>query len=458
MNERFDRTHKRLHPEVLIRMYPEFVRTSRRFLVLIASFVLSGCAGTVEMARDLIGTLADIDVVSVADVFGWQTAVELAPEQTARLASLPGARPLWQNVIDESAATAFSPVFDNGAVYGAGVNGRLVRFDAGSGKETASIDTERRLSGGVGAGEGMLLVGTFKGEILAYDEQSGKALWTAQVSSEVLSPPRADGGVVVVRTGDGRIFGLEAATGKRKWIYQGATPSLTVRSYAGVLISQGVVFAGFAGGKLIALNLNTGAVNWEAVVSRPRGATELERITDVTSLPIIDGQHVCAVAYQGRVACFDVAGGNPIWARDVSSNAGLTVDDHYIYVSEDRGAVSAYDKNDGTSVWRQELLIGLKLSPPLVRGDQVVVADSQGFVNVIRKNDGSVLGRAATDQTAIATRPVPLPNGIAVQTRKGGLYAFSTDVSALSLMPGQSGSSTGSPMANYFCGFVPFCK
>ena len=457
MNQRFDRTHKPLRPEVLIRMYPGFVRTRRQFLLLIASFVLSGCAGTVEMARDLVSSLADIDVSGVTDVFGLHTGVEMAPEQAAKLASLPGARPLWQNVIDESAATAFSPVFDDGAIYGAGVNGRLVRFDAASGKETASVDTDRRLSGGVGAGEGMLLVGTFKGEILAYDEKSGKALWTAQVSTEVLSPPRADGGVVVVRTGDGRIFGLEAATGKRKWVYQGATPSLTVRSFAGVVISEEVVFAGFAGGKLIALNLNTGAVKWEAVVSRPRGATELERITDVTSLPVIDGQRVCAVAYQGRVACFDAAAGNQVWARDVSSNAGLAVDDHYIYVSEDRGAVTAYDKNDGTSVWRQELLVGLKLSPPLVRGDQVVVADSQGFVNVISKNDGNILGRAATDQTAIATRPVPLPNGVAVQTRKGGLYAFSTDVTALSL-PGQSASSAGSPMGNYFCGFVPFCK
>ena len=45
--------------------------------------------------------------------------------------------------------------------------------------------------------------------------------------------------MVVVRAGDGRIFGLEATNGKRKWVYQGATPSLTVRSFAGVLISGG---------------------------------------------------------------------------------------------------------------------------------------------------------------------------------------------------------------------------
>ena len=107
------------------------------------------------------------------------------------------------------------------------------------------------------------------------------------------------------------------------------------------------MYAGFAGGKLIAINLKNGAVRWEAAVSRPRGATELERITDITSLPVIDEQQVCAVAYQGRVACFEIATGNQIWARDVSSNAGLAMDNHYIYVSENRGVVSAYDKKDG---------------------------------------------------------------------------------------------------------------
>ena len=108
---------------------------------------------------------------------------------------------------------------------------------------------------------------------------------------------------MVVRAGDGRIFGLDAPTGKRKWVYQGATPSLTLRNFAGVLIARGTVYAGFAGGKLIAINLTNGSVTWEAVVSRPRGATELERVTDVASLPVINEQQVCAVAYQGRVAC-----------------------------------------------------------------------------------------------------------------------------------------------------------
>jgi outer membrane protein assembly factor BamB len=402
---------------------PVFNAIRRHIVLGMSIFALSGCAGVTELARDVITGLADIDVSGVTDFFGGGK-VELSPEQTAQLAKIPPTRPLWRTALEESPAAVFFPVFENNAVHAASMEGRLVRLNSASGKEEGSIDTKRRLSGGIGTGEGMLLVGTFKGEVLAYDTENGKALWTAQVSSEVLSPPRAAGGMVVVRAGDGRIFGLEAGSGKRKWVYQGATPSLTVRNFAGVLISGDTVYSGFAGGKLVTINLSNGAAGWEAVVARPRGATELERIADITSPPVIDERQVCAVAYQGRVACFEIDTGNQIWAKDVSSNAGLAMDNHYVYVSENRGSISAYDKRDGTAIWKQELLNGMRLSPPLLQGNHIVVGDSQGHVNIIKSDNGAMVSRSASDDSPIVARPVSLPNGFAVQTRKGGIFAF----------------------------------
>lgn len=395
----------------------------RYVLLFVSSFTLSGCAGMVDMVRDVTRNLADIDVSGVTDLFG-PGEVQMSPEQIAQLEVIPSTRPGWEAGVEESPATVFLPVFGDGAVYAGGPDGRLVRFDAASGKASGVIDTKHPLAGGIGAGDGMLLVGTFKGEVLAFDEKSGKPKWTANLSTEVLSPPHAGMGVVVVRTGDGRIYGLDSESGKRKWVYQGATPSLTVRSFAGALIADDRVYAGFAGGRLVALNLSNGSLVWEAMVSRPRGATELERISDVTSLPVLDEQQVCAVAYQGRIACFELTAGNQIWARDVSSNAGLAMDDHYVYVSENRGGIVAYDKRDGTSVWAQDLLNGLKLSAPLAHGARIVVGDSQGYVNFIRKENGAIIARSATDEGAITARPISLPSGIAVQTRKGGVFAF----------------------------------
>jgi len=250
--------------------------------------------------------------------------------------------------------TALAPVFYNDAIYAASSGGELTRFDPVTGNVVWGIDTQHRLSGGVGGNEEMLLVGTFKGKVLAYDDK-GNLLWESQVTSEILSPPQVENGVVVVRTGESRIFGLDATSGKRKWVYQGSTPSLTVRSFAGVLLKGGGVFAGFAGGKLVAIQLSNGKVGWEVAVSKPRGVTELERITDITSLPVADERQICAVAYRGRVTCFEISSGTQIWTRDISSSAGLAMDNRNVYVSEDNGSVVAYDKDHGTILWKKDI-------------------------------------------------------------------------------------------------------
>ena len=234
----------------------------------------------------------------------------------------------WQERIGGAGDTVLFPAVVSDSIYAAGLDGKIARFSAETGKQQWNIDSGRKISGGVGADSGLVAVGTAKGEVLAFDAK-GQPLWQARLSSEILSAPQVANDIVVVRTGDGRIFGLDARDGKRKWVYQRAMPALALRSNAGVVVAHGAVFAGFAGGKLVALNLATGNLGWEATVALPRGATELERVTDISSLPVVDGRMICATAYQGRTACFEIASGNLLWARDVSSSAGLAMDDRY---------------------------------------------------------------------------------------------------------------------------------
>src|SRR5439155_26692685 len=134
-----------------------------------------------------------------------------------------------------------------------------------------------------------------------------------------------------------------------KWVYQRTNPPLTIRNYAGGTTSRGGLFAGTAGGKLLAMDVATGNVAWEGNVATPKGATELERIADITSLPVIDERQICAVAFQGRIACFELLRGTLNWTRDLSSLGGIAVDDRYLYVTDDHGAVHAPDKTPGSS-------------------------------------------------------------------------------------------------------------
>ena len=104
------------------------------------------------------------------------------------------------------------------------------------------------------------------------------------------------------------------------------------------------------------------------------------------------------------------------------------MDNDYIYVTEEKGVVAAYDLLSGAGMWKQSRLGSKKLTQPIIKGQYIVVGDDQGYVNLLRNYDGVLVARSATDGTSIQTMPASLSDGFAVQTAKGGVYAFSTQL------------------------------
>ncbi len=330
----------------------------------------------------------------------------------------------WHGNVGDSEPNLLRPALTGDAIYGASAKGDLTRLDRATGKQVWRIKTGIAASGAVGSGEGLVLVGSDKGDVLAYDE-NGKLRWKSKVPSEVLSVPQVADGVVMVRSGDGRIAGLSAADGKRLWLYERSTPALVVRSHAGVTVQRGVAYAGFAGGKLVALKIADGSVLWEVSVSQPRGSTELERISDITSNPVADDEQVCAIAFQGRVACYDAAQGSPLWNRDISSDKGMMLLRKYLYLSDAKGSVIALDKTSGSTVWKNEQLSLRDTAAPHALEKFVVVGDYAGYLHGLNREDGSMAARIKLDGGAIQAEPLPLDGGLLVQTRGGDLYSLS---------------------------------
>jgi outer membrane protein assembly factor BamB len=321
------------------------------------------------------------------------------------------------------AAPGLAPAVTGNAVYAASSGGTLVRVDAGTGRTAWQIDVGKRLSAGVGADATIVVAGTDKGDVLAFTPE-GKPIWQARVTSEIVSPPKVAEGIVVVWSGDGRVFGLAAADGKTKWVYQRTNPPLTVRNFSGGTISRGGLFVGTAGGKLLAIDLATGNVGWEGNVATPKGATELERIADVTSLPFVEERQACAVAYQGRVACFEILRGTLNWSRDLSSLEGLVADSRFVFVTDDRGAVHALDKATGASAWKQEKLAPRRPGGPQLLGDYLLVVDVEGYAHLLDRSDGSLVGRAATDGKPPTSPPLAAGDRAVWQTAGGTLLSL----------------------------------
>jgi outer membrane protein assembly factor BamB len=345
--------------------------------------------------------------------------VELQPLERAQ-----EVRVLWTANVGRADRFAFSPALVGESIYAAGRDGTVVRLDAANGNERWRVSVERRLSGGVGADPRTVVVATEEGEVIALDAADGKLRWRARVSSEVLAPAAIGGGLVLVRSVDNRIFAFGEDDGKRRWVYQRAPAALIVRSPTGVAIVGDTAFAGFSGGKLTAIALSNGGLRWESTVAVPKGATELERVTDVVGAPEVQDREVCAAAYQGRVSCFEMANGRQIWARELSSLTGLKLDARYAFVSDDRGGVHALDRTNGRSMWKQDKLTHRQPSLPGSAGNAVAVGDFEGYVHFLSRESGAFVARYASGGGAVRAAPVSLPSSVLVQTQNGTLLAL----------------------------------
>jgi len=381
-------------------------------IIAFAALVMSGCTAITDMKTDISERMFGRELMDPPDEL-----TEITPKIQPKV--------VWSYKIGASEDYDFAPATENGAVYVASAAGEIAKLDAASGKQVWRISAGEKLSGGVGLGPNLVLLGTSRGQVIAYD-QSGKLLWKSKVSSEVLSVPRVDGDTVVVRCGDSRIFGINAEDGARKWVYERSTPALSLRSSAGVALDSGAAYAGFAGGKLIALRVDDGKVIWEVSVAQPKGTTEIERIADITSLPVVDGPLVYAVAYQGKIAAVDRAAGRVAWSRDISSYTGLNVEEGRVYVAHTGGATYALDYAAGKTYWRNGDLLKRRLSAPLPMGGVVAFGDVQGYLHFLDREDGSFSGRLRTEDSPILPQMTALgTNGLLAQTRNGNLYAIS---------------------------------
>lgn len=334
-------------------------------------------------------------------------------------------RVLWRQSVGKAGLYSFVPAIVGSSVYAAGNSGTVMRIDDGA--VAWKIDAGQPLSGGVGTDGRLVVVGTPKGEVLAFAAADGKPLWKARATSEILSPPVIGDGLVIVRSADNRLAAYDAEDGRRKWIYQRPVPALSLRVTSAPVIDGKYVFAGYPGGKLIAVSLANGAAVWKGAVALPKGATELDRVADITSQPIISGRLICAVAYQGRVACFELGNGAQAWARDMSSAAGLSIDGRSLYVTDDKGAVHALDLASGASLWKQDKLFLRKVSAPVARRGFVVVADVQGVVHFLGRDDGAFVARLTTDGSPVVAPPQLQGSSIVVQTSNGGVFAIEAE-------------------------------
>lgn len=373
-----------------------------------------------------VGMIAVLAGCSSLNPFASKPAPRNPPAALEDFKQTLAVRNAWSTSIGSAGTFVFSPAVAGGSVFVAAADGSISRIDAASGRSHWRINAGVPLTAGVGSDGSILAVAAEKGVLMAFDGE-GKLRWKAQASSEILSAPAVGQGLVVVRSVDNRIAAFDIESGARRWVAQRTSPPLTLRTAPGIVISDATAFVALPGGRLLALALSNGGPRWEVAVGDPRGTTELERIADLSGAPVVAGRDVCAVAYQGRIACFDAATGTPRWAKELSSEVGLGIDERFVFAADDRGTVTAFARDTGSGAWRNNKLAYRHLSTPVAVGRAVAVGDGQGYIHFLSREDGSLLARVSTDGSQVAAAVPLTATGVLFQTQAGTVVAFATE-------------------------------
>lgn len=352
------------------------------------------------------------------------------PKQPAPLVELDEKiriKELWSHGVGNGQGEGFyqiQPVIRGNVIYAAAADGSLEAFDKQSGDSLWDVELDKPLAGGVGAYGEALLLGSSDGFVLKVDANSGEVQWTTRLQGEVMSVPATNGKVVLVHTLDGKLQGLDFASGDVIWTYDSNVPVLTLRGSCSPLVNGDAVYVGFASGRVLAFDIATGGIIWETRVAIPQGRSEIERVVDIDGTMTLVGNELFVASYQGRIMAIDVNDGRKLWQNNASSFSGVSQGFGNVYVADEDGTVTAYQRSGQGERWQNTSLAYRGLSRPTPVGSYLAVGDREGYVHFMSQVDGEMVGRVEADDDGVRADMLSEDNILYVFGNSGDLIAY----------------------------------
>jgi outer membrane protein assembly factor BamB len=350
---------------------------------------------------------------------------------------------LWDRSVGDGVSDYFSrikPVVAYNKVYSASRMGDVIAFERESGKQVwqadlSDINNERSfwdsrisalVAGGPIAGLNKIFIGTENGDVFALDAETGELVWQAKIKGEIIAPPAIDSGILVVNSASGVLKAFDANTGDELWKAEQDVPALTLRGISTPVIASGGVLIGSGKGALSVYILEKGQAGWTTEVGEATGSTELQRVIDVDSAPVVFGDKVYAISARGNLVAVDLKSGRILWKRQYSSYRQIAVYRNDIFITSTNGHIYALNRLDGIERWSNLELTNRSVTGPAVVGAYIVVGDFEGYLHWLDQETGQIVSRHEVDSSGIHSTPTVVDGKMYSQSRDGDLQVIIT--------------------------------
>lgn len=398
-------------------MFKNKLLTSKFLAILVLATTLGACSSSDdEDPRDIIAELIDFEERFEPEVI-WDASIGYGVE---------------------SHFSRIKPVVAYDMVISASRDGDVIAFEQATGKklwqaDLSNIDGERgffdsrqsaQLAGGPITGMNKVFIGSENGDIYALDAQTGELAWQGKVKGEIINAPAIDTGILVVNSASGVLQAFNATTGDELWKVEQDVPALTLRGLSSPVIASGGVLVGKANGDVSVYLLEKGQQGWTTEVGEATGTTELERVVDVDSAPVVFGDKIYSVSSRGNLVAIDLRSGKILWKRQYSSYRQISISGNRIFFTTDRGHVFSVNRNDGLEQWSNLTMSNRGVTGPAVYGDYIVVGDFDGYLHWLSQETGEIVARHHLDGSGIHSTPTVVKGVLYSQARNGDLEAI----------------------------------
>lgn len=316
------------------------------------------------------------------------------------------------------------PAIDGKMIYAANHQGLVKAMNRMTGEVIWSKQQTQKLVSGPAVGAKNLVFSTDNAGILVLSKHDGHELWHASVSSEVLSLPLIIDDRIIVKTVDGHLYAFNLRTGEKQWVIDHGAPSLVLRASSSPVPYENMVLVGFSDGKLDAVDRETGRVVWQRSMGYASGSSDVERLADISSDPIVRGDMVYLASYQGYMVAMSLKQGQFNWNKPVSTYRNLAIDVNALYMTDSNDVVWSMNRSNGHVRWKQPALTARSVTEPVLMGRRLLVGDKTGFLHLLDAKHGDFVARH-TLGSPIIVGPVVSSDRIYVMTASGQLHCFS---------------------------------
>ena len=333
-----------------------------------------------------------------------------------------------------------APVVGGGRVYTIDTTGTVRAFDARNGGTVWSASFGKpskdsktsNYGGGVAFDNGKVYAGNGLGYIAALDAATGAATWTVKPATSLRGAPTVSDGAVYVMSQDNQIYSLKQADGTTNWSSAAALEIAGLFGSASPAVARGTVIAGFSSGELNAYRYENGRVVWQDALSRTSISTSVASLSDIDADPVVDGNQVFAVGKGGRMVALELNSGQRIWEQNVAGITTPCVAGDWVFVVTDEAKVVAMSRTTGKVRWINQLPRwdnpkGKKgliyYSGPILAGDRLILAGSNGVLVNINPDNGSFQSQTKVG-AGVSVPPVVAGGTLYILDDKGKLIAY----------------------------------